>query len=89
MKASIVPCEAASKQPNGRHELAAGEDLDLQSAAAHVVDHLRHLLRGALQHVERGRPRGGHAPLVPLLRDDARHLGERDRPPAPPPPRSS
>src|SRR6266446_2180600 len=44
------------------HDLAAREDLDPESPAAHLLDDLRQLLGGAL-HVEIAGPGRGHAPL--------------------------
>ena len=55
-----------------RHDLAAREDLDLESPAAHLVHQARELLRRALQHVERRRPGRGHPPLDLRLGDDVR-----------------
>ena len=61
----------------GRHELAAGEHLNLQPTAAHVVDDLRHFLSRALEDVQRRRPRRGHTPLELGLGDHVRRVGQR------------
>jgi hypothetical protein len=56
----------------GLDDLVGREDLDLESAAARLLDQLRQALGRALQHLERGGPGGGQAPLDLGLRDDAR-----------------
>jgi hypothetical protein len=53
-----------------RHDLAAGEDLDPEPTAAHLVDDLRQSLGCALMKVERWGPGRGHPPLDLRLRDD-------------------
>ena len=66
---------------DGGHELAAGEDLDLQAAARQLVDHLPEALGVAQEDVVGRRPHRGHAPLEPGLGDHVRgvHDGRRGR----------
>ena len=48
MNASMVPCEAASKQSNGWHDLATRKDLDPEPPAAPLLHDLRQTLGRAL-----------------------------------------
>ena len=46
-----------------RHDLAAGEGLDLKLVVGGFADHLGHHLGAAIERVERFRPAGRHAPF--------------------------
>ena len=58
------------------HDLPAGENVDPEAAAAHLLDDLRELLGRALVQ-DRGRPGGGQSPLDLRLCDNVRSIDDR------------
>jgi hypothetical protein len=70
---------AGVEDAGGRHQLAAGEDLDLEAAARQLVDDLREPLRASQQDVVGRRPHRGQPPLHPGLGDYVGSVDDRGR----------